>query len=175
MTVSSTHKGDQGFTNLLSGERVRKDHPIVELVGEVDELAAWIGIARSELGEKSNKIDDILEQLQGQRSLVMAYISSSQSEQPYLLPAAPTYLSIVEDWIAAIEAQINVPNVFLKAGKTKLGAYFNLLRVISRRMERKAVVLFAEKDKDTSQILPYLNRLSTLFYVLWLFADQKLD
>ena len=105
----------------------------------------------------------------------MASISSSQSEQPYLLPESPTYLNILEDWIAAIEAQINIPNVFLKAGKTRLGADFNLLRVISRRMERKAVMLFAEKDKDINQILPYLNRLSTLFYVLWLFADQKLD
>lgn len=171
----SIHKGDQGFTSLLNGERVRKDHPIIELVGEIDELSAWIGITRSELGESSNKIDDILEQLQGQLSLVMASISSSQSEQPYLLPESPTYLNILEDWIAAIEAQINIPNVFLKAGKTRLGADFNLLRVISRRMERKAVMLFAEKDKDINQILPYLNRLSTLFYVLWLFADQKLD
>lgn len=171
----STRKGDMGFTSLLSGERVRKDHPIIELVGEIDELAAWIGITRSELGTSAEEIDEILEQLQGQLSLVMAFISSYQSEQQFLLPGSPTYLSIIEGWTSCIEERINVPNVFLKAGKTKLGAYFNLLRVISRRVERKAVVLFAENEKDTNQILPYLNRLSTLFYVLWLFADQKMD
>jgi cob(I)alamin adenosyltransferase len=171
----STHKGDLGFTSLFSGERVRKDHPIIELVGEIDELTAWIGITRSELDNDYKKIDEILEQLQGQLSIVMAFISSYQSEQPFLLPGSPTYLSIIEGWTSRIEEQIKVPNVFLKAGKTKLGAYFNLLRVISRRVERKAVVLFAETEKDTNQILPYLNRLSTLFYVLWLYADQKMD
>jgi len=100
---------------------------------------AWIGITRSELDNDYKKIDEILEQLQGQLSIVMAFISSYQSEQPFLLPGSPTYLSIIEGWTSRIEEQIKVPNVFLKAGKTKLGAYFNLLRVISRRVERKAV------------------------------------
>ena len=43
-----TGKGDNGFTDLQGGKRVRKDHPSVDLIGEIDELSAWIGLARSE-------------------------------------------------------------------------------------------------------------------------------
>jgi len=172
----STRNGDLGFTNLLGGERVRKDHPIIELVGEIDELSAWIGITRSETEEFSINVDDLLDQLQTQLSTIMSFISSARSGKPFSLPEPPpSYLSIIEDWISTIEEQIKVPKVFQKAGRTKLGSYFNLMRVISRRVERKAVVIFTEDANETNQILPYFNRLSTLFYVLWLLADQKLN
>ena len=41
----STRKGDKGRTSLGTGERVAKDHPVVEFMGEVDELNSQIGLS----------------------------------------------------------------------------------------------------------------------------------
>ena len=43
----STRKGDKGRTSLGTGERVAKDHPVVEFMGEVDELNSQIGLSIS--------------------------------------------------------------------------------------------------------------------------------
>ncbi|HTG53334.1 MAG TPA: ATP:cob(I)alamin adenosyltransferase, partial [Gemmatimonadaceae bacterium] len=42
-----TRTGDTGDTGLFGGGRVRKDDPRVEAYGDVDELNAAIGLARS--------------------------------------------------------------------------------------------------------------------------------
>ena len=42
-----TRTGDTGETSLFGGTRVRKDDPRVDAYGEVDELNAWLGLARA--------------------------------------------------------------------------------------------------------------------------------
>ena len=40
-----TGKGDAGDTGLLGKTRLAKDSPIIEAIGDVDELASALGIA----------------------------------------------------------------------------------------------------------------------------------
>ena len=47
-----TRTGDSGETSLFDGTRVRKNDARVDAYGEVDELHAWIGFARSSLGDR---------------------------------------------------------------------------------------------------------------------------
>ena len=47
-----TKKGDDGTTGLLDGTRVSKDHLRVEAYGDVDELAAALGVARAFVEDK---------------------------------------------------------------------------------------------------------------------------
>jgi oligopeptide/dipeptide ABC transporter ATP-binding protein len=47
MTRIYTRTGDDGETGLFGGGRVRKDDPRVDSYGEVDELNAVLGLARS--------------------------------------------------------------------------------------------------------------------------------
>ena len=42
-----TRRGDRGWTGLLRGGRVRKDHPRIEALGVLDELGAALGAARA--------------------------------------------------------------------------------------------------------------------------------
>ena len=42
----STKKGDKGFTSLLGGRRVPKYHLRIETYGTLDELNAFLGMAR---------------------------------------------------------------------------------------------------------------------------------
>jgi len=42
-----TRRGDRGETDLVGGERIRKDSPRIEAYGTVDELNAAVGVARA--------------------------------------------------------------------------------------------------------------------------------
>ena len=57
-----TKTGDAGETGLFGGGRVSKTHPRVEAYGDVDELNASIGLARSI--EMMPRIDEVLVPLQ---------------------------------------------------------------------------------------------------------------
>lgn len=165
-----TGKGDTGYTDLLGGDRVRKDDPIVELVGEIDELAAWIGIARSEIPDTA--LREILEKIQNHLSIIMAMVSNSHSNPQSISPEIDQNLKCLEDWIAIFEKDTKFPHTFMQAGNSKDGALLNLMRAISRRVERKAVKVLSPGDGVNSPVLAYLNRLSSLFYILWIQTEQ---
>jgi cob(I)alamin adenosyltransferase len=135
------------------------------LVGEIDELAGWIGIARSEISDSS--ILEMLEAVQSHLSTIMAVISASQSNPQPTFPEIIQDLNSLESWITKFENETNFPHVFIQAGASRNGALLNLIRAISRRVERKAVAVLYSEDEHYSSILTYLNRLSTLFYILW--------
>ena len=43
----STKRGDRGSTGTLSGQRVPKDHIVIEVEGALDEASSHIGLARA--------------------------------------------------------------------------------------------------------------------------------
>ncbi|HAF62996.1 MAG TPA: hypothetical protein DCK95_11830 [Anaerolineaceae bacterium] len=163
-------RGDEGFTDTLGGLRVRKDHPMIDLIGEIDELSAWIGLARSE--EQNPSISEILPQIQIDLSILMSVLSSCLSDNSVSRSQNIPNSKKIADWITVQEKDIQVPNAFLQSGSTKLGALYNVLRAITRRVERKAVAALPQDASISAEMLAYLNRLSTLFYILWLRADQ---
>jgi len=55
-SVKADHRGDDGLTDIM-GRRMPKDSPPVEFVGEVDELVAVLGIARSLLNRREDLTD----------------------------------------------------------------------------------------------------------------------
>ena len=57
-----TKTGDQGTTALFGGQRIRKDADLIQLVGEVDELNACLGLAVSTTEDQL--IGQILQRLQ---------------------------------------------------------------------------------------------------------------
>ena len=170
MSVSNG-RGDEGFTDTLGGMRVRKDHPMIDLIGEMDELSAWIGMARSE--EKNPFTSEMLLQIQNDLSNIMSVVSSFLSDKPMLQPQNIPNSKKITDWITVHEKDIELPATFLQSGSTKLGALYNVLRTITRRVERKAVAALPQDSSSSAETLAFLNRLSTLFYFLWLRIDQQ--
>ena len=57
-----TKTGDEGDTALFDGTRVSKTDPRVSAYGEVDELNAWLGLARAQ--QPPQPIDDVLAEIQ---------------------------------------------------------------------------------------------------------------
>ena len=51
----STKRGDRGSTGTLSGQRVPKDHFVIEVEGALDEARSHIGLARASSRVKRTK------------------------------------------------------------------------------------------------------------------------
>jgi cob(I)alamin adenosyltransferase len=72
----------------------------------------------------------------------------------------------------AAEASIAMPTEFVVPGETVVSAAIELARTIVRRAERRAVTLGAEGLIPGPHLLPYLNRLADLLWVLARAAEQ---
>jgi cob(I)alamin adenosyltransferase len=158
-----TAKGDQGATDLL-GERVRKDDPRIDLLGALDEATSAIGLGRAHA-----TIDAWREHLiEVQRDLyrIMAELAFVDDLRPdaYRLPAER--VTWLEDAIAAVEASVTLPPQFVLPGDTVPGAALDVARTVVRRAERLAVALDRAGQMPNPEILRYLNRLSTLVFIV---------
>ena len=71
-----------------------------------------------------------------------------------------------------LEAHIEMPREFVVPGETPTSAALELARTILRRAERRAVALRREGLIPGPHLLPYLNRLADLLWVLARAAEQ---
>ena len=58
-----TGKGDSGTTYLFDRSKVKKDNPILELLGVIDEVCAYIGLAISSIKSieiKASEFSDVI-------------------------------------------------------------------------------------------------------------------
>jgi cob(I)alamin adenosyltransferase len=164
-------RGDDGYTDTLAGMRVPKDHPMIDLIGEIDELSAWIGLVLSE--EQDSKILELLPLVQDALTTMMSALSSYHPEKPVSNSIPFPNILELEKWIDDCEPEIHMPTSFVRAGSTRLGALYNLVRTVARRVERKAVENLPADFPFSDEMISYLNRLSSLFFLLWMRADQR--
>ena len=75
--------------------------------------------------------------------------------------------------IGVIEAQVKPTDEFIVPGDTPIGAAVDLARTIVRRAERRLTGLYLDRKLENSNLLRYLNRLSSLCFVLELFENQQ--
>ena len=79
----------------------------------------------------------------------------------------------MDEMLREVEGRIALPKEFVVPGETRLSAALELGRTVLRRAERRAVTL-ANHDEGLalSLLLPYLNRLADLLWVLARAAEQ---
>ncbi|MGQ9693149.1 MAG: cob(I)yrinic acid a,c-diamide adenosyltransferase [Thermodesulfobacteriota bacterium] len=158
-------KGDQGFTSLLGGERISKADPRPEAYGTIDEASSALGLARAIATR--NRTQTIIISLQKDLQILAAELATGAIEktaQPYCIEA--THVQRLENLIADLQKDVNLPRGFILPGKTLSSAAIDLARSIIRRAERRAVLLYQEKIIDNPQILAFLNRLADLLFTL---------
>ena len=71
-----------------------------------------------------------------------------------------------------LTSEIELPPQFILPGETVPGAALDVARTVVRRGERHAVALQREGLLANEQILRYLNRLSSLLFILARFEEQ---
>ena len=74
--------------------------------------------------------------------------------------------------VVELEAAIEMPREFVVPGETRTSAALELARTIIRRAERRAVTLQPTRIAARPHLLPYLNRLADLVWVLARVAEQ---
>ena len=71
-----------------------------------------------------------------------------------------------------VESHIEMPREFVVPGETPTSAALELARTTLRRAERRAVALGREELIPGPHLLPYLNRLADLLWVMARAAEQ---
>lgn len=160
-----TRTGDSGDTGLFDGTRVAKSDPRVSAYGDIDELNAWLGLARA--SGLDDEISGMLEQVQRDLFALGARLADpSRKIAGRVTKAAVTADDIarLEGWIDALETGLPPLRRFILAGGSPAGAAVHVARTVCRRAERAMVGLGA--DAFEPELLIYVNRLSDLLFVM---------
>jgi cob(I)alamin adenosyltransferase len=173
----ATGKGDDGTTGLLYGGRIAKDDPRTEAYGTIDEAVAALGLARAELNETG--LDELAESvLRWQRELfvVGADLATAPDKRERLedgvTRVSEVMLDGVEVELALWESAIEMPREFIVPGETRASAALEVARVILRRAERRVIAADHANPLGSDWIVPYINRLADLLWVLARAAEQ---
>jgi cob(I)alamin adenosyltransferase len=182
----ATRRGDDGTTGLLyGGARIAKDDPRTEAYGTIDEAVAALGLARAELATKAQYgtlpapmagLADLILRVQRELFVVAAELATTPEAWDRLRDGqtrvSVEMVSGIETLLAEMEPAISMPHEFVVPGETRASAALEVARTVLRRAERRAVALERQGMVPGAHLLPYLNRLADLIWVLARAAEQ---
>ena len=166
-----TRQGDQGNTGLAGGQRVPKDGLRIQAYGTVDELNAFLGVARATIEEMEGgkpavaPLGKILLRVQHELfnlgSILATLPQDVHPRQARITAADVTQLEHEMDEMGA-----DLPHLrsFVLPGGCRLNGDLHVCRTICRRAERQVVALSRE-ESIPPEALRYLNRLSDALFV----------
>lgn len=165
-----TTKGDDGTTGMLGEGRVPKYHARMEALGALDEASAALGMARAQVaGEGSAEVI-----MQAQRDLykLMAEVAATPENAEKFHAIGPERVEWLEEQTDRLGKTVEAAKEFILPGDTAGGAALSLARAIVRRAERRVVALFDAGEIKNEHLQRYLNRLSSLCFVLELVENR---
>ena len=182
----ATTRGDDGTTGLLyGGDRIPKDDARTEAYGTVDEAIAALGMARAWLGVKRNRgtlpaglggLAPLILRFQRELFVVGAELATNPDAWDRLeddrTRVSAAMVRGVEEALLELEQNIEMPKEFVVPGETPTSAALELARTILRRAERRAVALRRDGLVPGDNLIPYLNRLADLVWVLARAAER---
>jgi cob(I)alamin adenosyltransferase len=159
-----TKTGDAGETSLFDGTRVSKADSRVDAYGEVDELNAWLGLARSSTLDPD--LDTALVQIQQDLFALGAQLADPADRIAARVTKAALAggdVERLEQLIDRFESELQPLRRFILAGGAPAGAALHVARTICRRAERRMVGL---EPSPEGVLIRYINRLSDLLFVM---------
>ncbi|MFA6251088.1 MAG: cob(I)yrinic acid a,c-diamide adenosyltransferase [Candidatus Paceibacterota bacterium] len=164
--------GDKGTTTLFDCKQVRisKSAMLIEALGSVDELNAYLGIIKVysdidkislTISKKKTPYSKILEEIQQNLFVIQAELGGSK-------------MSIDKKELIKIEKIINqiaevLPPItsFTISGGSLISAGLDFARTLARKSERRVISVADEGSRIVSpHTLAYLNRLSSVLFTL---------
>ena len=170
MSKFYTRKGDDGTTGLLGKGRLPKYHPRIEAIGTLDETSATLGLARALA--QSPEVRDLLLRVQRDISALMAEVAATPENAAKFRSINAERVDWLEAQTDALSEKITLPKEFILPGETAAGGALALARTVTRRAERRIVELFAAGELENDSLRHYLNRLSSLCFLLELAENQ---
>jgi cob(I)alamin adenosyltransferase len=137
----------------------------MEACGDVDEAQAALGAARA-LAERGGELDRLLVGLERDLWVLMAEVATDLRRRDRLEPGKTL---VTAEMVHGLEAMIDdlatrfaPPSEFVVPGQSPLSSSLDLARTVVRRAERRALPVAAQR----SEVVPYLNRLSDLLWIM---------
>jgi len=166
-----TKTGDHGDTGLFGGTRVEKDNVRVEAYGTLDELNAFVGVARAAQADAS------MTALLGEIQPLLFELGAELASPPSATLASAARLgeaevSWLEQRIDAAEAELEPLRHFVLPGGTPGAAALHVCRAVCRRAERRLVALRHSEPATGALGVVFLNRLGDLLFVLARLANH---
>jgi cob(I)alamin adenosyltransferase len=163
-----TRTGDAGETALFGGGRVSKEHSRVAAYGTVDELNAFVGVAVTAV--RDDEIQGRLQIVQHDLFALGANLATlppddERPRNPHLPDLPEGRIVEMEGWMDAATEELPALREFVLPGGTPGAAALHVARTVCRRAERSVVHLGTVEPVE-DMIVPYLNRLSDLFFTL---------
>lgn len=162
--------GDDGTTGLLGEGRVAKYDLVPETLGTLDEANAAIGLGRVQCINPESK--PLLITVQRHLYGIMSEVAATPENTSKFHVVGKLQVEWLESQIAKFEKAVDIPKDFILPGDTQSGAALDLARTIVRRAERRLAELVHRGDASNLELLRYLNRLSSLLFVLELHENQ---
>ncbi len=155
--------GDKGETSILGGRRVRKDSPIIEALGSIDEATAAIGVARAVA--RSAEVKNLLLSAQLMLENCAAEIAAGDGKRA----TDADFAAATKDLEAAMTRLAEGaprPTTFIMPGSTQGDAALHLARAVTRRAERRIWALINTGARVPPAVPAYVNRLADLLFDL---------
>jgi cob(I)alamin adenosyltransferase len=166
-----TREGDEGYTGLLGKGRFSKNELRFECLGDIDEANSAFALARSMTS--SDDISSIILKIQRDLYSIMSELATEPDTAQKFPQITNEQVIWIETQIKMLEGIVQIPDEFILPGDSASGAAFDLARTVVRRAERHIIGLFQKGDIKNIEILHYLNRLSSLCFVLELFENRS--
>lgn len=158
-----TKTGDDGTTQLLTGERIAKNDARIIAVGYLDEATSHLGKMRSLI--KEQRIREILEKIQSLFISIMGVVAASHQVTEGITEED---VSILEKLIDYYSLKVEPFKAFILPGATPLTAEIHIARTVVRRAET------ALSSCDVTPIIKrYINRLSDYLYILARYLETE--
>ena len=171
-----TRGGDKGETALAGGQRVAKDAPRIEAYGAVDELNAWIGMARLTAQESPAlaPLAEILLRVQHELFNLGSMLATlPQDLHPKQARITAREIETLEAEIDRMNADLPALRSFVLPGGCRINAELHVCRTVCRRAERATVTL-SRAEGAPEEAVRYLNRLSDALFVGSRWASRAL-
>jgi len=152
MAQVTTKSGDTGMTQLNPNRIASKTHPVIEIMGAIDEVSCALGLS----GDKFDGVQTFLSELMG-----YFYYKNVDEHR-------------ISQQIWQLENYILTHNNSIPPFFVNPRGYVSLARAICRRAERRVVELMESERKlpeierygmNLGPVIQYLNRLSDYLFV----------
>lgn len=170
MSSFFTRGGDDGYTGVLGEGRVAKYDPVMEALGAVDEATAVLGIARSLC--QAEGLPVLILEIQRHLYGLMAELAATPENAARFRSIEAAQVAWLEEQTDSYAQKAPPPREFIVPGDTVSGAFLDQARTIIRRAERRVAELLHRGALENANLLQYLNRLSSLIFVLEIYENQ---
>jgi len=158
-----TRRGDKGETSLYGPARVPKDDARVEAYGTIDELNSLLGVVISITRDRS--LVSTVKEVQALLFVAGADAATELKGGRSVRRISPSDTLRVEKMTDDLLSKLPTLTNFILPGGSQAGATLQLARSVCRRAERR-IVTASKSHEMNPELLPFLNRLSSLLFNL---------